>query len=122
MTSEDKTPMRILHFTNTPLSIDHIKSCGQGLNTSGGWMAALLGRMLKETDFSFACAAFGRTRIVQTYSDDRIDCFVVPRGERMSRASLERSLRTCRDLVDEWKPDLIHIHGTEQHFGLLSSR
>lgn len=85
-------------------------------------MAALLGRMLKETDFTFACAAFGRTRIVQTSSDDRIDCFVVPKGGRMSRASLERSLRTCRDLVDEWKPDLVHIHGTEQHFGLLIAR
>lgn len=85
-------------------------------------MATLLGRMLKETNFKFACAAFGRNRIVQTFRDNRIDCFVVPKGGRMSRASLERSLRTCRELVDEWKPDLVHIHGTEQHFGLLGAR
>jgi glycosyltransferase involved in cell wall biosynthesis len=28
----------------------------------------------------------------------------------------------CRDIVNEWKPDLIHIHGTESCFGLLSAR
>ena len=29
-------------------------------------------------------------------------------------------LRQCRELVDEWEPDIIHIHGTENPFGLLS--
>lgn len=85
-------------------------------------MAALLGRMLQTTDCKFASAAFGKTKTVQTSHDDRIDCFIIPKGRRDSSATLERSLRTCRDLVDEWKPDLVHIHGTEQHFGLLGAR
>ena len=112
--------MRILHFMNTPLSIDELKSGGKQLNTSGGWMAALLGRMLKDTDFTFACVAFGKVKKVQMSHDDRIDCFVVP-GDLVGR-SLDHTLRVCRDLVGQWKPDLIHIHGTEAAYGLLTAR
>ena len=114
--------MRILHFQNIPLSIDEIRSGGQEMNTSGGWMAAILGRMLKETDFKFACAAFGGTKTVQISRDDRIDCFIIPKGKHDSGSPLERSLRMCRDLVNEWKPDLIHINGTEGPYGLLTAR
>lgn len=108
--------MRILHFKNTPLSPEQLVSSGQGVKTSGGWMAALLGRMLQTTDFQFACAAFGKVQRVEVSRNDRIGCFVIPkRGEA-------RSLELCRDLVNEWKPDLIHIHGTESAYGLLSAR
>lgn len=110
------TTMRILHFTNVPFTVEQITSCGQGLQTSGGWMAALIGHMLQITDFKFACAAFGNTQRVETAPDGRIECFVIPKqGET-------RSMRLCRDLVDEWKPDLIHIHGTEGIYGLLPAR
>ena len=84
-------------------------------------MATLLGRMLKETNFKFACAAFGKTKTVQTSRDDRIECFIIPKGHD-SGATSERSLRICRDLVNEWKPDVIHINGTETAYGLLTAR
>jgi len=112
--------MRILHFMNAPLSIDEIRSGGKGINASGGWMAALLGRMLKDTDFEFACVAFGKVKEVQVSQDDRINCFVVP-GDLVGK-SMDRTLQVCRDLASQWKPDLIHIHGTEAAYGLLSSR
>ena len=83
-------------------------------------MAALLGRMLRDTDFAFACVAFGKVKEVQVSHDDRIDCFVVP-GDLAGR-SLDHALQVCRDLVSQWKPDLIHIHGTEAAYGLLTAR
>ena len=108
--------MRILHFQNTQLSIYQIRSGGQTMNTNGSWMAALLGRMLQVTDFKFACAAFGKVRSIQTSRDDRVECFIIPRkGD-------ERGLKLCRDLVNEWHPNLIHIHGTEGAYGLLTAR
>ncbi|NQU05950.1 MAG: glycosyltransferase family 4 protein [Calditrichaeota bacterium] len=79
-------------------------------------MAALLGRMLQTTDFKFACASFGKVRNIQTSRDDRVECFVIPKkGD-------EHDLKLCRDLVNEWQPDLIHIHGTERAYGLLTAR
>lgn len=112
--------MRILHFMNISLSIDELRSGGKGVNTSGAWMAVLLSRMLKNTDFAFACVSFGKTKKVQVSRDDRLDCFVVP-GDLAGR-SMDQTLRVCRDLVSQWKPDLIHIHGTEAAYGLLTAR
>lgn len=112
--------MRILHFLNIPLSINEIRSGGKEINTAGGWMAAFLCRMLKNTDFAFACVAFGNVKEARVSHDDRIDCFVVP-GDLIGR-SADHTLHVYRDLVDQWKPDLIHIHGTESAYGLLTAR
>src|SRR5208283_5261470 len=112
--------MRILHFMNNPFSIQELRSGGKGMSTSGGWMAALLGHMLNDTDHSFACVGFGKTSKVEGSHDDRIDCFTVP-GNLVGR-SLNNTLGTCRDLVNQWMPDLIHIHGTEAAYGLLTAR
>jgi len=114
--------MRIFHFVNIPFSIDQLRLEGRGIKSGVGWVAALLGRMIAETDFQFACAAFGDTRKVQISSDDRITCYVVPGRLDEYGASMDRSLQTCRSLVNEWKPDLIHIHGTENAYGLLTAR
>lgn len=108
--------MRILHFKNTPLSPDQLISGGQGIKSSGGWMATLLGKMLQNTDFELACAALGPARRVEVSSQNRIKCFTIPKSGEI------RSLHLCRDLIKDWKPDLIHIHGTESGYGLLSAR
>ena len=108
--------MRILHFMNTPADVGRIKSSGQDVKGGGGWMAVLLGQMLRATDHEFACAAFGNVRRVETSHDDRLTCFVLPdKGDA-------HGLELCRDLVNEWKPDLIHIHGSERAYGLLTAR
>lgn len=105
--------MHILHFMNIPLSIEQFKSGGKGINHGGGWMAALLGRMLKDTDFRFTCASFGKVRQPQIFQNDRIDSIVIPEKDGLS---------ACRDLVYNYNPDLIHIHGTESVYGLIASR
>ena len=112
--------MRILHFITTPLNICELTSGGDGVKGSCGWIAALLGRMLKDTDHSFGCVAFGKTRNVVTSSSNRVDSFLVP-GDFVGK-SLDRVLRTYCDLVGQWKPDLIHFHGTESAYGLLTAR
>lgn len=108
--------MRIFHFTNIPLDIDQIRSAGKDVHGGGGWMSALLGRLLQDTDFEFACATFGKVKHVVSSQTDRITGFVIPEKGK------ENALKLCRDLVNGWKPDLIHIHGTENAYGLLSAR
>lgn len=112
--------MRILHFMNSPLSIHELRSGGKDIKSDGGWVAALLGRMLKDTDFEFACVAFGNVKEVQVSHVNRLNCFVVP-GDLVG-SSMTHTLRLCRDLVSQWNPRLIHIHGTEAAYGLLTAR
>jgi len=98
---------------NIHLDIEQLKSGGRLINHGGGWMAALIGRMLRDTDFTFTCASFGKTRRMLTSHDERIVSIVIPeRG----------GLLACQELVKKYDPDLIHIHGTEGAYGLLSAR
>lgn len=108
--------MRVLHFTNFPINIENIESRGRQLTTSGGWMAALLGQMRLTTDFVLACAAFGNVKTIEKSQGDRIECFVLPKQRQT------HGLHTCRDLIAEWRPDLLHFHGTESPYGLLTAR
>jgi len=108
--------MRIFHFLNVPLSPEEILSGGKSL-TYGSWVATLVAHMLRETDYKCAVAAFGKTNALQSRHGDRVDCFTIPKN-----GTLKRQLKMCRDLVEKWKPDLIHIHGTELAYGLLSAR
>jgi len=110
--------MRIFHFGNSPFNIDQLRSGGLKINTSGGWITALLGRLLSDTNFSLAYASFGKTRKIVSLHGERIDCFVIP--EKWGDS--EQGLRACFGIVEQWKPDLIHIHGTERIYGLLIAR
>lgn len=114
--------MRILHFMYSPLGIDQLISSGKNINTGSGWIATLIGRMLKETDFKFACVAFGKTSKLISSSQARIDNYIVPYGWEKLGAPMEKGLLICQDLINDWKPDLIHIHGTESAYGLLTAR
>jgi len=114
--------MRIFHFVNAPLGIDQLLSGGLNIKGGGGWTAALIGRMIKETNFNFAYAAFGDVKNIQHTQYDHIDYFVIPNKLGDAGRDYEKGLRACRTLVMSWKPDLVHVHGTEGPFGLLSAR
>jgi len=114
--------MRIFHFMNIPLNIEHLIGDSNSITTAGGWLAVLLRHLHQETDFQFACAAFGAVGETQHFYNDRIDCFVIPRKHGPLSGSVDHSLKSCQLLVEQWKPNLIHIHGTEQVYGLLSAR
>lgn len=109
--------MRILHFKNSPIGVEQIVSCGRGMNTSGAWVAVLLGELLQRTEHEFALLSFGNTKQVEVARGDRITCFTVPQDRGLSRHGLE----ACREIVTQWKPDLLHFHGTERAYGLLTA-
>jgi glycosyltransferase involved in cell wall biosynthesis len=103
---------------NASLSIDQLQRGGAALQSGGGWMASLLSHLLEKTDYKLAAVSFGPTRrIISAYSD-RISTVVIPEKWRATR----EGLCACRDIVNEWKPDIVHVHGTEEAYGLLSAR
>jgi glycosyltransferase involved in cell wall biosynthesis len=105
--------MHILHFMNIPLDISQLTSGGSEINHGGGWMAVLIRQLLQETDLRFTCVSFGKTPKLLVTEGDRINSVVIPE---------QGGVQACQDLVDNCNPDLIHIHGTEGAYGLLSAR
>ena len=53
---------------------------------------------------------------------DGIDSFVVPQGWQSFELGRRRALRRCAEVVTDWSPDLLHFHGTERLYGLLTAR
>ena len=119
--------MRVLWFTGVQLPA----LTGQGL-TRAGWQEGL--RRALETcqpGVELGIAAPGaepRPPLVQgnaTY-------FTLPGGPRPGRLGRLRrawqhasfdagTLRQCRSLVEDYQPDLVHFHGSENFFGLIAA-
>lgn len=114
--------MRLFHFFNSPIDPRHLVSGGDDLSGAGGWLTSLVRRQLDVPDLRLACASFGNVRSLQRQSHDRLDSFVIPGSADWTGPRLQRSLEACRAVVADWKPDLVHVHGTESAYGLLSAR
>ncbi len=117
--------MRILWFTNTPGLISGKK------NLSGGWISSLQAQVEKNEDHVLGMVF---------YSDHQSNPFrqgsthyypVVRKGNtRLKRKWLQVLGKTERDenldrftgIIEEFKPDIIHVHGTENPFGLIQNR
>lgn len=114
--------MRVLWFTNTFVPGKE-QSETATLRGSGSWMVALYEALLQEEpDLSLAVAAVCPTRSLDTYRVGKVDCFVVPMEKERRGRCEARALEACARIVNEWQPDLVHIHGTERLYGLLSAR
>lgn len=127
-------PMRVLWFTNT-LMPDAAQEIGYPApRGSGWWMTALLDRLKLRKDLDLAVVTawpLGGSRTRQVVAGG-VTYFVVPQpaarhwlgrlgleaGWRPSSAQLSEFAR----IVQQWKPDVLHVHGTEMDYGLVKAR
>jgi len=95
---------------------------GQASQSSGYWMSALLGVLKSQKDMRFGAVAASPRFPDVHFSEDGIEYFVIGQPRGFSYLSYrKRDLRRCDDIINEWRPDLIHIHGTERFYGLLAA-
>ena len=112
--------MKILWFTNIPMP-PLMKKLGLVSGGSGYWMYALL-ENLKENenlDLSVACVYPSNFDIEETI--EGIDYYLIKQKKsRLFHDNELKYLKNCLDIIEKIKPDIIHIHGTERFYGLLS--
>jgi glycosyltransferase involved in cell wall biosynthesis len=97
---------------------------------SGYWMSVLLDRLKKRSDLELAVVASAGRRDCH-FRADGVEYFVVKapmmRGvwNRLSsyRYYLPRrsQVRKYASIVNDWNPDVVHVHGTESEFGLIKA-
>jgi glycosyltransferase involved in cell wall biosynthesis len=114
---------KVLWFSNTPANSDEYFN--RKLAGTGGWLKSLDKALQDKLDLHIAF-----------YHDQNSDCFryentqyyPIPKyknlfGELKERALNEvidkKHLRVYLNLIDKIKPDIIHIHGTENPFGCI---
>ena len=115
-------------FTNTPslaASFLNLPTIG------GGWMSALEEKMTNATDIELGVAFRHGTGERKTFNNKRTTYFTIPDNRTKSRLLLnshlnrlddEQLLADCVQIVNEFKPDVINVFGTEDAFGLIAER
>lgn len=119
---------RVLWFTNTP----SLAAVTLGLPTmGGGWIESLERQVRKRHHIELAVAFSHGKEKVNKFEEGRTTYFAIPDrrsrasvfvGRHLSRAGDETFINSCLAIIDDFKPDLINIFGTEKGYGLISER
>ena len=116
--------MKVLWFTNTPSNYISAKNGYNG----GGWISALENEIKKQNNISLGiCFLFNKEESV-TKNGTSFYPIKVPRyykfktyfrktyKEEQEQTIIKKFLR----VINEFQPDIIHIFGTEQQYGLIA--
>ncbi|MES2678879.1 MAG: glycosyltransferase [Bacteroidota bacterium] len=121
--------MKILWFTNTPCSA--ARTLGLP-DYSGGWLSSLERELGKIQDLELAICFYVNNK-AESFRLGSTTYFPVARARKKSKIArfasdlLNRSgnadpseIISLNRIIDAYKPDLIHVHGTEENFGLVT--
>jgi glycosyltransferase involved in cell wall biosynthesis len=115
--------MHILWFTNDPMPAVN-RRYGRPTAGTGHWIPELLASLLGSSDLQIEVATVYPGLRDEQFEEDGVRYFVVgqPKTADIFFHCRLQDLQACADLVRQRKPDLVHIHGTERFYGLLSAR
>lgn len=119
--------MKVLYFSSTPISI----SKGEGHLYNGcGWIGSLIENLSKRENIEIGISFFSRGRSVKKNKIGNIHLLPM-RDPASSNIEVLTSLFINKEVIDnkkleaieyvveDFKPDIIHIFGTEDVFGLV---
>lgn len=115
--------MRVLWLTNHMFP-EHAAALGEPSNPVGGWMPALADALVAsgQVELGIATNIRGQSKPQQRINNKTYFSIPEPHG-KTDFANLPQALiQDYQRVVDEFKPDIIHVHGTEYFQGLLTGR
>jgi glycosyltransferase involved in cell wall biosynthesis len=116
-------PLKVLWLTNSLLP-DHAAALGKPISYRGGWMAALAHELALDERIELAVAT--NTAVAETGIETvkGVRYYGVP--QRTARIKPGRLpawiIAGYRDVIQDFRPDVLHVHGTEYFHGLLTGR
>ena len=111
--------MNILWVTNT-IFPDPSKALGLPVPVVGGWMYALADQVEAQPGIHLAVATTYSDQETQMLDIEGICYYMLP---TKSKTTYQTSLESVwRNICSEFKPDVVHIHGTEYPQGLACMR
>jgi glycosyltransferase involved in cell wall biosynthesis len=121
--------MRVLWFTNVPLlPVTH--RIGIPDPVSGGWMGSLRFALQSCPDLELGVASVSEIED-EMFEEDGTQFYRIDNPAKhgnlasiyrrwFPRTEAASGLRKCLGIIERFKPDLIHIHGTEDYYGILA--
>jgi glycosyltransferase involved in cell wall biosynthesis len=119
--------MRVLWFSNGPVSaksLKNIKFVGES------WIGALENLIKKEKDIELGVAfQYQKAQEIESHTIDGVSYYICPITSGIVKRKIgfggkyytndALSLKYYLSIIDEFKPDLIQIFGTENNYGLI---
>jgi len=117
--------MKVLWFTNTP-------SLAEGYfgesRSGGGWLKALEANLKQVDGIELSVAFYAPSHLKKfEYNGSVYYPINIKRNKfqrildrALNRIEDEEDLIRCKEIIDDFQPDIIHIHGSENPFGLLA--
>lgn len=117
------TDMRVLWLTYYTLP-DLARALGQMPAIRGGWVSSLAEALVKRGQLELAIATNIKhgTRYEETINGIRYYAVPSRRGRPSGRFLSASLIREYQRIEQEFRPDLVHVHGTEYCHGLLTGR
>lgn len=116
--------IRVLWFSNT--SVDYTKS-SSGYN-GGGWISALKDKVIETGNIELAVAFYGNPKDKHLIKNN-VSYYPISFDRKIS-SRLKRSFSKeqqehdhiieFKSIIKSFKPDLVHVFGTEKPFGLIA--
>lgn len=111
--------MKILWIVNTifPYPANKI---GQEKCCFGGWLNGLANRLKDKQEVELAIATVYNGKEIKKFDDGKIIYYLIPGAPAIKYSS--KLEKYWKEVNEEFKPDLVHIHGTEYTHGLAFKR
>jgi glycosyltransferase involved in cell wall biosynthesis len=110
--------MRIIWCVNI-LPTEVAKSIGVLPTPYGGWLTALSSDLSNIEEIKLGIASVYDGRELKKIEINRIIYYLIPGGPKaMLGKDMERLRKYWKKIVIDFKPDLLHLHGTEYSHGL----
>lgn len=118
--------MKVVWFTNIPFP-QQLNISATDHSGAGGWMVSLLDQLIKHPDI-FVYVITVAPRLTNGARDYKENVKFISVNQRAGWKSIywgkndksKKYLKLCSKLLSDIQPDIIHIHGTERFYGLLS--
>jgi glycosyltransferase involved in cell wall biosynthesis len=119
--------MKVLWFCNTPSNA----AAELGANSKGGgWIASLESLVTERTDIELGIAFFYPLKEDKVIRKERVTYYAVALEEKnalhrikdrlLLNLSTDLKIHRLLQIIDQFKPDLIHVFGSEEVFGMVS--
>ncbi|MFC1652804.1 glycosyltransferase family 4 protein [Planctomycetota bacterium] len=113
--------MKVIWLTNC-LMPDHARALGASISHRGGWLPALARELVADQRVELAVATTAPVTCTGKITDNGIHYYGVPhrRVVHAGRNLPRWLIKGYQDIIQDFQPDVIHIHGTEYFHGLLT--
>jgi glycosyltransferase involved in cell wall biosynthesis len=117
---------RVLWFSNSPVSLDRAKGLGY---VGGGWIESLEREISARSDIELAIVIQQERSSIEDLYIDNVRYFICPiRTGRIKRkigpgrvfkVNDNEAVADYLSIIEKFKPEIIHIFGTENNYGLI---